>query len=599
MLGCDVSYGKIIHGDNHATLTVKTTPLAGIVTNKIGKIAKLLADHSPPDLVLNQHCPECEFQARCRQEAIEKNDLSLLPGMSGKQRANFHAKGIFTLIQLSHTFRPRRRPKRLRDRREKYHHSLKALAIREKKIYIIGSPELKIAGTPVYFDVEGLPDRDFYYLIGLRIGNGATAVQHTLWANGVVDEKQIWREFTDILTTIENPVLIHYGSYETTFLKRMSERYGSPPKESSAARAIGSSVNLLSLIYAQIYFPTFSNGLKEIAKWLGFNWSARKPSGLKAIVWRHKWESSLDPSLKSRLVDYNADDCRALEVTHTLVSKISLPGQVQDACVDIECQIVRAEQIKDDRLQNWREFKSPIPEFEVATKAAHWDYQRDRMEIKCSLRKHRLGKRPSPTKAKFEIYREIISQASRICPRCKKRKRSRCIVKHRYRYELFAGRSSLKVRLVKYVFETYFCRRCNLYFGEDTRFKDLHRFGWSVAAFLVYQVIDLNIPQRKVAQSFSRLFGIPISPSTIRGLKCYFANYYQETRVQILRRIAGGTLAHMDETRVHIQGSSGYVWVLTSLNEVAYVFSESREAEIPKGLLSEFKGVLVSDFYRL
>ena len=70
--------------------------------------------------------------------------------------------------KAAYTFRPRRRPKRLRDKREKYHHSLKALAIREKKIHIVGSPDLKIEGTPVYLDVEGLPDRDFYYLIEIQ-----------------------------------------------------------------------------------------------------------------------------------------------------------------------------------------------------------------------------------------------------------------------------------------------------------------------------------------------------------------------------------------------------------------------------------------------
>jgi len=92
--------------------------------------------------------------------------------MSAKERQQLRSKGIFTVTQFSYTFRPRRRPKRLRDKREKYHHSLKALAIREQKIHIVGSPELKIEGTPVYLDVEGLPDRDFYYLIGLRIGCG-------------------------------------------------------------------------------------------------------------------------------------------------------------------------------------------------------------------------------------------------------------------------------------------------------------------------------------------------------------------------------------------------------------------------------------------
>jgi len=165
MLGREVSIGKIIHGDNHTTLKVKTTAFSGEVRKRLAKITALLASPAPPDLVLNRHCAECEFQARCRKTAIEKDDLSLLAGMNAKERQKLRSKGIFTVTQLSYTFRPRRRPKRLRDKREKYHHALKALAIREQKIHIVGSPELKLEGTPVYLDVEGLPDRDFYYLI--------------------------------------------------------------------------------------------------------------------------------------------------------------------------------------------------------------------------------------------------------------------------------------------------------------------------------------------------------------------------------------------------------------------------------------------------
>jgi len=42
----------------------------------------------------------------------------------------------------------------LTDARENYHHSLKALAIREKKIHTVGSPKPKIESTPVYLHVE-------------------------------------------------------------------------------------------------------------------------------------------------------------------------------------------------------------------------------------------------------------------------------------------------------------------------------------------------------------------------------------------------------------------------------------------------------------
>jgi predicted RecB family nuclease len=313
-LGRDIAVGQITHGDDHTTLKVKTLALALEARTRLEKIAALLSNPTPPDLVLNRHCAECEFQSRCRQKATEKDDLSLLAGLSEKERKKFRSKGIFTVTQLSYTFQPRRRPKRLRDKREKYHHSLKALAIRENKIHIVGSPELKIDGTPVYMGVEGLPDRDFYYLIGVRIGNGASAVQRSLWADGVRDEGRIWRELLGILETVERPVLIHYGSYETTFLRRMSERYGKPPEGSIVAATIEAAVNLVSVTFARVYYPCHSNGLKEIAKHLGFRWSASTATGTGTIVLHQEWESSRAPAPKEAILTYNAEDCQALEV---------------------------------------------------------------------------------------------------------------------------------------------------------------------------------------------------------------------------------------------------------------------------------------------
>jgi len=111
VLGREIAVGKIIHGDDHATLKVKTSALAGKVRKRLEKITVLLSSAAPPDLVLNRHCAECEFQTRCRQMAAEKDDLSLLGGMKTDERKEYRSKGIFTVTQLSYTFRPRRRPK--------------------------------------------------------------------------------------------------------------------------------------------------------------------------------------------------------------------------------------------------------------------------------------------------------------------------------------------------------------------------------------------------------------------------------------------------------------------------------------------------------
>ena len=68
------------------------------------------------------------------------------------------------------------------------------------------------------------------------------------------------------------------------------------------------------MIFAQVYFPTFSNGLKEIAGYLGFPWSDPTASGIQTIAWRQQWEATKTPASKAALLTYNAQDCEALEL---------------------------------------------------------------------------------------------------------------------------------------------------------------------------------------------------------------------------------------------------------------------------------------------
>lgn len=91
-VGRQVSLGKITHGDGHATLKVKLSSLAREVQKRIKDITTLLANNSQPNLVLNRHCGQCEFQARCRKLATEKDELSLLSGMSEKERKKLHGR---------------------------------------------------------------------------------------------------------------------------------------------------------------------------------------------------------------------------------------------------------------------------------------------------------------------------------------------------------------------------------------------------------------------------------------------------------------------------------------------------------------------------
>jgi predicted RecB family nuclease len=118
---------------------------------------------------LNKHCAHCEFEADCRSRAAESDDLSLLTSLTPGEAQKQKERGIFTVTQLSYSFRPRSVAGRRTKPPFKHNAALQALAIRERKIYVAHRPELPTTTTSAFLDIEGVPDADFYYLVGLRI----------------------------------------------------------------------------------------------------------------------------------------------------------------------------------------------------------------------------------------------------------------------------------------------------------------------------------------------------------------------------------------------------------------------------------------------
>jgi CRISPR/Cas system-associated exonuclease Cas4 (RecB family) len=77
-LGTKTGTAKIVHGEKQATFSVNAAALSRALHKKLSLVASLLSAASPPDTVLNRHCPECGFHDRCRKTADDKDDLSLL-----------------------------------------------------------------------------------------------------------------------------------------------------------------------------------------------------------------------------------------------------------------------------------------------------------------------------------------------------------------------------------------------------------------------------------------------------------------------------------------------------------------------------------------
>ena len=93
------------------------------------------------------------------------------------------------------------------------------------------------------------------------------------------------------------------------------------------------------------------------------------------------------------------------------------------------------------------------------------------------------------------------------------------------------------------------------------------------------------------------MFNIGISESTISHWMQYFAKYYAYTEILLIRSILKSHVIYADETKINIQGENHYVWVFTDGKHVVFKVTETREAKIAHEFLSDYDGVLMSDFY--
>src|SRR5262249_40937427 len=123
------------------------------------------------------------------------------------------------------------------------------------------------------------------------------------------EEEQIFEQFLASVAGYQEFLVFSYGAYERAFLKRLRKR---AKRKAPVDRVLKALVNTLSLIYSHVYFPTYSNGLKDVGALLGCSWTEPDASGAQSLVWRKRWEATHAEVWKQKLVDYNLEDCAAL-----------------------------------------------------------------------------------------------------------------------------------------------------------------------------------------------------------------------------------------------------------------------------------------------
>lgn len=592
--GMDFEFGKIVYGSDLKILKFKIEPFLMEAKRMLNELTEMTKGEFRPILFQKSHCKICEFQEACKKELIKQDSLGLLSRMDEKEIKKHNNKGIFTVTQLSYTFRPRKRNKRVKTNQHPYYFPLQALAIREQKIFLYDKVNMPNAKTRVFIDMEGYLHGSFVYLIGILIVENEREIKHSLWADSPDKEKEIFNGCLKILEGLTDVHLFYFGKYESKVFKRMLK---CNPTKKVKDLLLNKSTNILTIIHSNLYFPTYSNSLKDIGKYLGCTWSNADLTGIQTIAWRKKWEKSNDAELKEALIKYNYEDCIALKTLIDFVYTVF--NEDVSEKLDSKLQNVTfVKNIEDDEKLPWEDKKFALEDIEVVTKCAYFEHQQNKIFFRTNKNiQKRNQRRKKQTKPKYKANK-IIMFDSYKCPICKSKNiyRDKDKFHKKVCFDLRIVPYQIKKWIAIYYAPFYFCNNCQQSF-KSKKITQQRRYGHTLMVWTIHQHVVNSISIESLKKTAEDYFGLPVNFKEMWKFKIKIAKYYSGTYNKILKKILEGHLIHADETKINLKEYSGYVWVLTNMEEVFYLYRPTRESSFLHDLLKGFDGVLVTDFY--
>ena len=514
--GIALRHGQIIYGQDFSHVQIPLSAFVAKAERMISRINELVIQQEPA-LFLCSHCEICEFESRCQSRAVAEDNLSLIQGI-GRQNIEEQARrGIFTLHQYSHTFRYRRLPKRVKNPSKPRYFALQARALRDNKVYIHGHPTLPIAETSIYLDIERIPSRrSYYYLLGVLIVTESSTLYRYFWANNKSDQPGAFVEFCEAVAAYRNPILFHFGAYEARAFKEMSECLENRHR-SIMDRILGCCHNVLPVLHHHCYFPTYSNRLKDIAGFLGYQFDNEVRSGVGSIVFRERWEETPNQALKEALITYNRQDCEALK-TVCEFARGSATSAAGGHIHGQETEVVSAESLRrvgEGNRPVFRKAEFIYPEFELTNKCAYFDYQRDRVFARTQrLAARSRSKRPKITRRRHSLATNIVQRPDR-CPACSG-KRLRCerrSVRWQIDLKFYKSKIGVKKWQPRYIVSDHRCLKCGEKFTLPTTpfvANSRLRYGHSLMCWCVYQSIVGKQSMLSVHRGLRDIFDLSI-----------------------------------------------------------------------------------------
>ncbi len=265
-----------------------------------------------------EHCDVCRWAAECVAKRRADDHLSLVAGISARQRQALGARGVSTLEALGDLVLPMT-PKlegtgegALTRVREQARLQLEGRREGRLKYELLLpsdgdpiDPERGLAALPtpspgdLFFDIEGDPyalDDGLDYLFGVLEVDGTFRAFWSRDENGeftLAGERAAFERFIDfVMARLEaDPQLhvYHYAPYEPTALKRLMGRYGTREDEVDRLLREGVMVDLLRAVRQSLRASVESYSIKKMEAFYGFTREINLRDAGSSIVAFETW----------------------------------------------------------------------------------------------------------------------------------------------------------------------------------------------------------------------------------------------------------------------------------------------------------------------
>ena len=300
-----------------------------------------------------EHCGVCRWNERCRKQWRAEDDLSLVAGLSSRQRRALHTIDVTTRTGLAEPAEPL--PERLDDASREALARIEAQAEiqvrgerlkktisdrieppRDREGELVPNQGLLVLPEPspgdLFFDIEGDP---FFgseevdgidYLFGViepgRPDADGQPSFHAFWSieEGTVTTGAERRAFealidlvSDRLGSDPNLHIYHYAPYEPTAVKRLAGRYGTREEEVDQLLRGGVFVDLYRTVRQGIRASVESYSIKRLEPLYGFARGVDLRDANESIVefetWLELGQGDEREDLLAEIKGYNRDDC--------------------------------------------------------------------------------------------------------------------------------------------------------------------------------------------------------------------------------------------------------------------------------------------------